>query len=52
MRRDLSALTFATATAHEPPYVDVSHINNNKNVLPTGYQAGYYDNNVSDKYSL
>ena len=52
VRRDLTGVVFTTSTAHEPPYVDVSHINNNKNVLPTGYQAGYYDNNVSDKYSL
>ena len=26
MRRDLSALTFTTATAHEPPYVDSRNI--------------------------
>ena len=42
MRRDLSALTFATATAHEPPYVDSRDID--MDILesynfPRGYQV-------------
>ena len=40
LRRDLSDLTFTTATAHEPPYVDVVFITEKyNNYFPPGYQA-------------
>ena len=45
MRRDLSALTFATATAHEPPYVESRDIDMNlleSYNFPPGYRVLTY----------
>ena len=40
LRKDLTGVMFQASTAHEPPYVDVVFVRENKDYFPPGYQAG------------
>ena len=55
LRRDLTGLTFTTATAHEPPYVDSREIN--MDILesynfPRGYQVLTYVHGANIAFEL